>query len=180
MSLDNLNRVYAIITRIGVDLANELWAGLPTYGVEAGTTGNRQPPSSTRSGPVSPLSPMYHTTASNTSNHLSPSHDSQILESEGLMSRSFGNRTELSGDAAPSMSELSPNSERLAINHPGRTAVPAVYQVDTVRGHGTGSSMRSNLQGSEPRFPAEGHGAGHKEHIMSWMEYDKDHPSPAR
>lgn len=149
----------------------------------AATTGNRQPPSSARSGPVSPLSPMYHTTASNTSNYLSPSHDSQIPESEGLMSRSPGNRTELSGDAAPSMSELSPNSERLAINHPGRTLVPAVYQLDTVRGrggHGTGSSMRSNLEGRESPSSADGHRAGHKEHIMSWMEYDKDHPSPAR
>lgn len=115
---------------------------------------------------------MYRTTGATASNHLSPTHDNRNHETERLMSGSY-NHSEMSGEPATSISELSPNAERSAINTPRRAAVPAFDDVDAAQVQGT------DLYQSEPSA-TDGPRRSHAKHIMSWMDYDGAMPGPAR
>lgn len=85
----------------------------------------------------------------------------------------------MSGEPATSISELSPNAERSAINTPRRAAVPAFDDVDAAQVQGTEPLMRPNLYQSEPSA-TDGPRRSHAKHIMSWMDYDGAMPGPAR
>jgi len=127
---------------------------------------------------VSPLSPMYRATRPTANLHESSTRHSHHPEAEGLMSGSY-DHTELCGEAAPSISELSPNAERSPINTPRRAVVPASDDVGAAHSQGTEPLMRPNLYQSEG--PANnGAVASHKKHVMSWTDYDEAMPGPVR
>jgi len=121
---------------------------------------------------------MGRTTRTSTSTHLSPHRDSRSAQMEDLLSGSTNNPSELSGEAAPSISELSPNAERSAINSPRRAL--GLDHVNAGQFQGTGSLMGPNLKQPEPLPISDDSEAGHKKHMMSWMDYDGAKPGPAR
>lgn len=90
---------------------------------------------------------------------------------------------ELSGEHAPSVSELSTRTERSPINIPRRNMVPASESIDVYIDPHTGerssieeTMARSNLDLSRgPGGPPR-----NNRHVMSWMNYDGRLPGPAR
>jgi len=126
---------------------------------------------------VSPLSPMNHqlNTAQGT-NHLDQDYTDWLHDTDN-------HKLELSGEAAPSISELSPSPERSPINIPQRAAVPALNH----DGFGAERSSPAEVAAMQPSLnpptrspdnaPVE---AGGKAHVMSFMNYDDATPSPAR
>lgn len=94
------------------------------------------------------------------------------------MSGSY-NHFELSGEAATSISELSPNGERSAINTPRRAVVPAFDDADGAQVQGTEALMRPNLCQSQPSG-SSGPVGSHAKHVMSRMDYEGAMPGPAR
>ena len=152
--------------------ANSSLVGLPPYPTEvAGTDDNHWARNTVTTSPVSPLSPMnQHTTMTSPTSQLSPTPI---------------HKTELSGEPAPSISELSPTPERSAINTAKRTAVPAFDH------HGDGRAERSS-PAEEPamqpsldlstrlRKNGSPKAGDRRQHVMSWMDFDDTTPAPAR
>ena len=126
----------------------------------------------------------HYTTATNAAHQPNEPYNHINPDATDLLHDSGNHKAELSGEEAPSFSELSPTPERSPINAPRRAAVPAF---DDLRGRTEGSpaadspAMQPSLD-SSMRSPHEESASmdGQSQHIMSWMNYDRVTPSPAR
>lgn len=152
--------------------------GPPPYRANLAAAGTH-PTEWDTSSPISPLSPINQSrsptrmndrhSANGAGSHLGP-------WAAGTSPNAANRQLELSGDSAPSISELSLTPERSAINTPKRGPVPAFGNNGSVAGGSPltdGSAMQPNLD------PTMG-SPGENQHVMSWMNYDGGTPSPAR
>ena len=96
------------------------------------------------------------------------------------LSRDAAMKGELHGEPAPNISELSSAPERSPINTPKRVSVP----VSDTRNESSPSAQRNDMQPSLRSLPHsplnEGGNRNGRTHVMSWMDYDADIPSPAK
>ncbi|KAL6720808.1 hypothetical protein ACLMJK_002733 [Lecanora helva] len=163
----------------------ELKVGSPPYlGQNHGVNPAQWPGSSPPISPQSIMTTNNHTSNANAAYQPSTSRNGLSPSSANLRHDPGGPKAELSGEGAPSISELSPTPERSPINTSKRAAVPAYH------GSGFGSersppadeaAMQPSLDTSL-RSPDEdsAEAEGRRQHIMSWMEYDGNNPGPAR
>lgn len=118
-----------------------------------------------------------------TAHHPSATYNTLSPRTMGLSHGSTTNEAELSGEAAPSMSELSPIPERSSINTPKRAIVPE-SQEGGVRTEPAPPAwrreMQPSLRSSTRSSKDEGVEANGRTHVMSWIDYDANTPSPAR